>query len=189
MCVIDYSDINWKAWWTFIFYDYQSLYIDCGILVRNSRFSPQISSSPYFTLHNCTLFNFILLYFIFLPNKYKHAISMNICLFINFCIFMNIRLVMNISIYYFIGTYCGFGMTRAPDLLRDPCPAGFYCSVKTVVPTPCPGGTYSPVTGRSFLSECLWTPKVRVTSDHETSIVMMASKRVFHKNNLCWEWN
>lgn len=51
-------------------------------------------------------------------------------------------------------------MTRPPDLLRDPCSAGFYCPAKTPYPIPCPGGTYSPSTGRFALSDCLITPKV-----------------------------
>jgi hypothetical protein len=50
-------------------------------------------------------------------------------------------------------------MVRAPDLLRDACAAGYYCPAKTPYPLACPGGTYSPSTGQSFLSDCLTTPK------------------------------
>lgn len=69
----------------------------------------------------------------------------------------------------FNGTYCGLGMTRSPDLLRDSCPAGFYCPVKTTSPLPCPGGTYSVSTGRSSLSDCVWTPQGYYSTQNSTS--------------------
>jgi hypothetical protein len=59
----------------------------------------------------------------------------------------------------FNGTYCDSGMTRAPDLLRDPCPAGYYCPSKISYPLDCPAGTYSPSSGQSVLTDCISTPK------------------------------
>lgn len=58
----------------------------------------------------------------------------------------------------FNGTYCGLGMTRAPDLLRDPCPPGYYCPTGTPYPVSCPSGTYNPSPGQYQLSGCLLTP-------------------------------
>jgi hypothetical protein len=52
----------------------------------------------------------------------------------------------------FNGTYCGSGMVRAPDLLRDACVAGYYCPARTPYPLPCPGGTYSPSTGAKYMN-------------------------------------
>ncbi|CAN0436223.1 unnamed protein product [Ectocarpus sp. 12 AP-2014] len=56
----------------------------------------------------------------------------------------------------FNGTYCAAGMTRAPDLARDACPAGHYCPPGMASPYPCPSGTYNPHTGRDDLEgDCL----------------------------------
>lgn len=74
---------------------------------------------------------------------------------------ININLNINLKLCVHTGTYCSLGMTRTPDLLRDPCIPGYYCPVKTTYPVPCPGGTYSAVAGRSFLSDCTVTPGVR----------------------------
>eukprot|EP00952_Eustigmatos_sp_NYUAD-ZCMA_P006691 28687-Eustigmatos_ZCMA.PRE.1 len=49
-------------------------------------------------------------------------------------------------------------MTRAPDLLRDACPAGYYCPAGTTYSVPCSSGTYNPNTGRYTKSQCLTTP-------------------------------
>lgn len=58
----------------------------------------------------------------------------------------------------FNGTYCPLGMQRAPDLLRDACPAGFYCPAGTRYPVACPPGTFNGVTGQDALSDCQFTP-------------------------------
>lgn len=58
----------------------------------------------------------------------------------------------------FNGTYCSTGMTRAPDLLRDACPEGYYCLAGTTAPQGCPPGTYNPSVGVGALSGCLLTP-------------------------------
>jgi hypothetical protein len=58
----------------------------------------------------------------------------------------------------FNGTYCAAGMTRAPDILRDACPAGYYCPAGTTSIVACPSGTYNPSTGMYALSHCLTTP-------------------------------
>ena len=58
----------------------------------------------------------------------------------------------------FNGTWCPPGMTRPPDLLRDPCPAGYYCPSATPNPIACPSGTYNKVTGADELEDCVYTP-------------------------------
>jgi hypothetical protein len=52
----------------------------------------------------------------------------------------------------FNGTYCSGQMTRAPDLDRDACPAGYYCPSAATVPLPCPSGTYCQVVPAGFYS-------------------------------------
>ena len=54
----------------------------------------------------------------------------------------------------FNGTYCNEGMTRAPDLERDSCPAGYYCPAGIDIPIACPAGTFSASTGQDELSDC-----------------------------------
>ncbi|XP_062894523.1 delta-like protein 1 [Mobula hypostoma] len=49
------------------------------------------------------------------------------------------------------GYYCNAGSTQ-PD--QHICPAGFYCPGSTVVPIPCPTGTYSNNTGNEKESDC-----------------------------------
>lgn len=58
----------------------------------------------------------------------------------------------------FNGTYCPAGMTRAPDLLRNACPPGYYCPAGTPNPVPCPAGTYNGQSGQDVLSDCVVTP-------------------------------
>ena len=59
----------------------------------------------------------------------------------------------------FNGTICSTpGMSRVPDLLRDACPAGYYCPTAIQYALPCPAGTYSSVTGQDALSDCIPTP-------------------------------
>ena len=58
----------------------------------------------------------------------------------------------------FNGTYCAAGMTRAPDLLRDACAAGYYCPTATPYPIACPGGTFNGLTGQDQLGDCITTP-------------------------------
>ncbi len=41
------------------------------------------------------------------------------------------------------GYYCGTIGTFAPVI----CPTGFFCPEGTALPTPCPLGTYNPLTG------------------------------------------
>lgn len=59
----------------------------------------------------------------------------------------------------FNGTWCPPGMRRAPDLVRDPCPTGYYCPTATEYPLPCPAGTYMPTTGADAVDDCLPTPR------------------------------
>jgi hypothetical protein len=49
-------------------------------------------------------------------------------------------------------------MKRAPDLLRDSCPVGYYCPQGTDYPIACPAGTYNGIYGQSALSDCSNTP-------------------------------
>jgi hypothetical protein len=70
----------------------------------------------------------------------------------------------------FNGTYCGLGMTRAPDLLRDACPMGYYCPAATTYPIACPAGKYSSSTGRGALSQCLTSPAGYYTAEAATSL-------------------
>ena len=58
----------------------------------------------------------------------------------------------------FNGTYCPLGMKTVPNLLSHPCPAGYICPPGTEYPVPCPAGTYSKVSGRFEISDCLPSP-------------------------------
>lgn len=49
----------------------------------------------------------------------------------------------------------GVGEYPAESLL---CPAGKYCGLRTVDPTPCPPGTYYPFMGGKLLADCITTP-------------------------------
>ena len=70
----------------------------------------------------------------------------------------------------FNGTYCSQGMTRAPDLLRDACPAGFYCPAGTTYPMACPAGTYSGSAGMDSVSDCITTPAGFYSVQNSTAI-------------------
>lgn len=58
----------------------------------------------------------------------------------------------------FNGTYCDLGMSVVPDLLRYPCPAGYYCPAGIEFPVPCPAGKYSGSVGQDRLESCVTTP-------------------------------
>ncbi|KAG5189268.1 hypothetical protein JKP88DRAFT_138412, partial [Tribonema minus] len=64
----------------------------------------------------------------------------------------------------FNGTLCvaaddaDYGYTRAPDLLRDPCPVGHYCPAGTPAALPCPAGTLQPLVGMDGAEDCQDTP-------------------------------
>jgi len=57
----------------------------------------------------------------------------------------------------FGGTYCAGNMTRAPDLNRDACSAGYYCPAGTATMEACSPGTYNPFTGKNLTTDCLVT--------------------------------
>ena len=57
------------------------------------------------------------------------------------------------------GTLCGQGMTREPDLTRDPCPAGSWCDTGAPWPTPCAAGRYNPFPGAGDAGDCFETPR------------------------------
>ena len=61
-------------------------------------------------------------------------------------------------------------MTRAPDLLRDACPAGFYCPAGTTYPMACPAGTYSGSAGMDSVSDCITTPAGFYSVQNSTAI-------------------
>ncbi|KAJ1432528.1 hypothetical protein B484DRAFT_327254, partial [Ochromonadaceae sp. CCMP2298] len=48
-------------------------------------------------------------------------------------------------------------MTRAPNLLQDSCPVGYYCPAGTSYPIACPAGRYSALTGQDELADCDYT--------------------------------
>ena len=68
------------------------------------------------------------------------------------------------------GTYCGTGMSRAPDLLRDACPVGHYCEVGTQYPVACPAGYYNPSTGQDSIEDCIESPAGYYTEQGSSSI-------------------
>jgi hypothetical protein len=70
----------------------------------------------------------------------------------------------------FNGTYCGDGMTRAPNLLQDACNAGYYCAAGATYQVPCPAGKYSESKGRDTLSDCITTPAGYYTAQAATSV-------------------
>ena len=69
----------------------------------------------------------------------------------------------------FNGTYCPVGVSIVPNLLSNPCPAGYYCPAGTLYPMPCPAGKYSKVTGRFELADCLPSPSghYSINGSHE----------------------
>eukprot|EP01042_Synura_sphagnicola_P000118 gene118-117_t len=70
----------------------------------------------------------------------------------------------------FNGTYCSLGLTHAPDLLRNSCPAGFYCPSGIAYPLPCPSGTYSSSAGQDNINDCVTTPAGFYSIQNSTSV-------------------
>ena len=59
------------------------------------------------------------------------------------------------------GMHCPPGMARTPELVRDKCWIGHYCTNGSVnaYPIPCPIGSFNPLFGLKQVSECqLCTP-------------------------------
>lgn len=54
----------------------------------------------------------------------------------------------------FNGTWCPSGMTRAPTLATEACPAGNYCPIATANPVPCAAGKYNPFDGADGEEDC-----------------------------------
>lgn len=54
----------------------------------------------------------------------------------------------------FNGTWCPSGMTRAPTLATEACPAGNYCPIATANPVPCAAGKYRPFDGADDEEDC-----------------------------------
>jgi len=75
----------------------------------------------------------------------------------------------------FNGTYCAAGQDRAPDLLRDACPAGSYCPIATTSPMACPAGKFNAVPGQDALSDCETTPEGYYTLSGASSVVLLCS--------------
>jgi hypothetical protein len=76
----------------------------------------------------------------------------------------------------FNGTICDTpGMARVPDLLRDACPAGYYCPAGVPFPLSCPAGHYNPSTGQDALSDCLPTPAGYWSAANSTAVLHMCA--------------
>jgi hypothetical protein len=71
----------------------------------------------------------------------------------------------------FPGVLCGSGMSRAPTMLQDACPAGFYCPAGATYAVPCPAGTYNPSVGIYHVDNCTDSPAGFYTTLNSTAVV------------------
>lgn len=56
------------------------------------------------------------------------------------------------------GMYCPAGQGSIPTQYSNACPKGHFCIEATLLPEPCPNGTYNPNTGLKSSNECLLCP-------------------------------
>ena len=77
------------------------------------------------------------------------------------------------------GTLCGEGMTREPDLYRDPCPAGAWCDTGAEYPTPCAAGRVNQFLGAGDIDDCTITPKGYYTVEGASNYTGLCSPGYF----------